>query len=318
MAPISQEWPSDRAILLVHGVGNAQPGDYADLVAALKAPLGDEAATFAVYELFYDFINDWFAQKTKFAEILQRAKALFKVEMDDDPELADTISDYAGDVLWPVLSSSARAAVREAYLLQLKQIVLDGINSEVPARRQHLTIIAHSLGCFYTYEALHAAATRRTHALLPSQGVQFDNVILMAAPIQLIRTIGDALGKAVPRKKDLSTFAPEGLRLPFQVADGEEIPSARNWVSITGELDPIGGFFFRKRANWAYTAIEGQESIIDPQTLLDDIRTRGDLARVLKSSLSATERPRITINNPHSWAGYVTRHEEELRQWLVA
>jgi hypothetical protein len=47
-----------RAILLVHGVGDARPGDDASLVAALETALGADAANFAVYELYYDFIND--------------------------------------------------------------------------------------------------------------------------------------------------------------------------------------------------------------------------------------------------------------------
>lgn len=320
MKPITQQWPGTRAVLFVHGVGDAKPGDYTDLVAAVKTALGPRAGEFAFYELYYNFINDWFKDKTALAGKLQQAKALFKVGVGE-PDLAEAIAEYAGDVLWPVLSRSARAAVREAYLAQLKQIVRDGITAGVGPPLQQLTIITHSLGCFYTYEALHAAASKPSHGLQPvDDGVRFENVILMAAPIQLLRTMGDGLGPVVPNKSELSTFDKAGLSLPGQVneTNNEWVPTARRWVSIAGELDPIAGYFFRKRAHWAYTEIEGQLSIIDPQTLLNDIQSKEDLIKVLVSSLAEKKAPQISIKNPHSWTGYVTRHEKELQQWLTA
>jgi len=317
MAPISQNWPADRAILLVHGVGDAKPGDYTSLVGALKTAIGQQAGQIAIYELYYNFINDWFKDKTSFASQLQQAKTLLKVGVSD-PDLAEAIAEYAGDVLWPVLSRSARAAVKEAYLAQLKQIVRDGITVGVDPANQKLTIIAHSLGCFYTYEALHTAALRPSHVLQPyTDGVRFDNVILMAAPIQLLRTMGTGLGPAVPNKGELSTFDEAGLTLPGQVRKNSKVLTARSWISIAGELDPIGGFFFRKRAHWAYTQIEGQVSIVNPQTALAGIQTKADLIKVLSSSLADKKAPNIKINNPHSWTGYVTRHEKELQRWLT-
>lgn len=318
MAPTSQAWPADRAILLVHGVGDAQPGDYTDLVAALETALGAQAEDFAIYELYYNFINNWFKDKTGLADKLQQAKTLFKIGVND-PDLADAIAEYAGDVLWPVLSRSARAAVREAYLAQLKQMSRDGISAGIDPANQKLTIIAHSLGCFYTYEALHTAATRPTHILQPyTDGVRFANVVLMAPPIQLIRSLGEGIGPAVPNKNELSTFAEDGLTMPGQMRRNKKVLSARNWISITGELDPIGGFFFRRRAEWAYTEIEGQMSIVDPQTFLSGVQSKADLVKLLSSSLSARKKPDLTLNNPHSWTGYVTRHEEELQRWLTA
>jgi hypothetical protein len=286
-------------------------------VSALKAALGAQAADVAIYELYYNFINDWFKDKTALATQLQQAKAVFRVGVSD-PDLAETIAEYAGDLLWPVLSRSARAAVREAYLLQLKQVVRDGIDAGIDPPNQKLTIVTHSLGCFYTYEMLHTAATRPSHGLQPyTDGVRFDNVIVMAPPIQLIRRVGEVLGPAVPNRSELVTFSDEGLRLPGQVRKGKTTLSARNWISITGELDPVGGFFYRKRAAWAYTQIEGQMSIVDPQTLLTDIQSKADLIKVLEGSLSDKKKPSLKISNPHSWVGYVVRHEKELNRWLT-
>ena len=317
MIPMTHDWPGDRAILLVHGIGDAGPDDYTKLVEAVEAALGARAGEFALYELYYNFINNWFKDKTSLAAQLQQAKALFKIGVND-PELAETIAEYAGDVLWPVLSRSARAAVREAYLLQLKQVVRDGIDAGIDPVHQKITIIAHSLGCFYTYEVLHAAATRPSHTLQPyTDGVRFDNVILMAPPIQLIRRVGEALGPVIPNRNELAACADEGLSLPGQLRRGKTTLSARNWVSMTGELDPVGGYFFRRRAAWAYTDIAGQVSIVDPQTAVTGIASKADLVSVLQGSLSDRKKPTLTIDNPHSWLGYVARHEQELQQWLA-
>jgi hypothetical protein len=38
------------------------------------------------------------------------------------------------------------------------------------------------------------------------------------------------------------------------------LKSARRFVSITGDLDPIGGFFVRTQAPWAYMNIEDPDS----------------------------------------------------------
>ena len=60
--------PADSAVLLVHGVGNARPGDY------LRSR-GDQdrvGSTTAVYSLFYDVFNDWFLEKSQFARQVGR------------------------------------------------------------------------------------------------------------------------------------------------------------------------------------------------------------------------------------------------------
>lgn len=315
--PQSLKWPSNRAVLLVHGVGNAKPGDYQELVALLRTALGPSADDFAIYELFYNPINNWFKEKTALAERLQQLKTVFKVGVSD-PELAETAAEYAGDVLWPILSRSARQAVRHAYLAQLKQIVLDGIATDVLRTHQRISIVAHSLGCLYTYEVLHAAATQVSHRLQPrSHAVRFANVILMASPVQLIRTVGGALGPAVPHRNELAVLDDAGLAIPGETHGSKRTRSTDNWISITGELDPVGGFFFRKKASWAYMDIDGQQSHVDKQTLLG-IDSKQDLIKLLAGSLSEKKPPDIAIENPHSWEGYVARHQTELRQWLTA
>ena len=291
--PQSLKWPSNRAVLLVHGVGNARPGDYQDLVALVTQALGSDAGDFAIYQLYYNAINNWFKEKTALADRLQQMATALKMGVNDT-ELSEALAEYAGDVLWPVMSTSARSAVRQAYLAQLKQIVLDGVNARVLRVDQRITIIAHSLGCFYTYEVLHDAATLVSHRLQPrTHAVRFANVILMASPVQLIRSAGEVLGAAIPKKNDLAVCDDAGLAIPAETHAGGRTTCTDHWISITGELDPVGGWFFRRKAPWAYMDIPGQTSIIDPQTLAD---VKGDqvlLARGYgRANLETSTRPR--------------------------
>ena len=57
----SHQWPARRAILLVHGIGNAKEGDYSQLVTGIESVLGDAAAETVIYQLWYDQVNDWFS-----------------------------------------------------------------------------------------------------------------------------------------------------------------------------------------------------------------------------------------------------------------
>lgn len=315
----TQQWPAGarRAILLVHGVGNAGPGDYQALVADVKLMLGDEAERTVIYQLWYDQVNDWFAAKTNLGDLLGSAVAALRSEIND-PELGESIAETVGDVLWPVLLADARTAVREAYVAQLKQVVLDGINAGVPARRQQLSIICHSLGCFYTYEALHHIALFPSHALQPAtHEVRFANVIFMASPVQLIRTVADRLGSLVPNRRWLYTVQGDSLLIPFETTlTGLQLPSVRRWVSITGNLDPVGGFFFRNKAPWAYMNVPGQESRVDDQSALN-IASKQELAQLLRDSRRTMRPPLITASNPHSWENYVRLNSGELRQWIA-
>ncbi|MCC6770426.1 MAG: hypothetical protein IT360_04360 [Gemmatimonadaceae bacterium] len=315
----TQQWPAQtrRAILLVHGVGNAGPGDYLALLADVKLMLGDQADGTVIYQLWYDQVNDWFAAKTDLGDLLASAVASLRSEIND-PELGEAIAETVGDVLWPVLVADARAAVREVYVAQLKQIVLDGINAGVPARRQKLSIICHSLGCFHTYEALHHIARFPSHALQPAtHEVRFANVIFMASPVQLIRTVADKLGSLVPNRRWLYAVQGDALSIPFEkTLTGMIVPSVRRWVSITGDLDPVGGFFFRNKAPWAYMQVAGQESRVDDQSPLN-ISSKQQLAQLLRDSRRTMSPPLITASNPHSWENYVRLNSGELRQWIA-
>lgn len=315
--PQSRSWSGKRAVLLVHGIGNSRPGDYAELLHALHALLGDDRDSVAVYQLFYDHFNDWFTEKTNATELLESAvKSL--AERIEDPELGRTVAEYIGDILWPVLSTNARACVREAYLAQLKQIVDDGENSDVPVRQQQITIIAHSLGCFHTYETLHHAAKHRMHMLQPaSHEVRFANVIFMASPVQMIRTVAERLGSLVPNRRWLETVQGESLFIPFETrTNGSEIQSVRNWISVTGDLDPVGGHFFRRQADWAYMNVPGQHSFIDKQFPID-VTSREELIARLKSSALKGAAPTISPSDPHSWQEYIARHTVDLKQWIL-
>lgn len=317
LPPQTQRWPADRALLLVHGIGNAHPGDYAPLVAQLQQALGDDARKLAVYFLYYDAINEWFAAKTQAAAQVAALVSTIRSRVDATA-LGNVIADFAGDVIWPVLVPDARQAVRVAMLQQLQQIVSDGVRAGFQPRDQHLSIMCHSLGCFHTFETLHAAAKSTTDGLAPgTDGVRFDNVIFMASPVQLIRTVAGALGGAVPQLSTLATVSSATLSMPAErIVTGDVVQSVRRTVSITGNLDPVGGWFFRQRADWAYMSLPGQVAFVDAEQ--EHLTKESDLLALLQQSLRDREPPAITANNPHDWGAYIDRHAGDLRQWLLA
>jgi hypothetical protein len=324
--PLSMKWPGKRAVLLVHGVGNAGVGDYADLANQVEALLGAKASQFAVYVLYYDQINDWFATKQRMAmqvaTLLQslRAKiATVKMDAMDPVALGNAISETVGDVIWPVLLADARNAVRTALIDQLVQIVTDGDDSGTPPRDQHLSIIAHSMGCFHTYEALHTIAADRNQAIGPvSGGVQFANVIYMASPVQLIRTVAGLLGPLVPQQESMRSIS-QPLALPTQSSTTMTLPVSRKTVSIRGDLDPVAGFFLRKNPDWSCLQMEGLDVFTDAQKLgqingSDEIT----LTQLLASTLQTQAAPVFSPNNPHDWSAYVERHKTDLFNWLTS
>jgi hypothetical protein len=318
----SQTWRAKKAILFVHGVGNASTGDYAPLVAQVEQILGDDARNFALYFLYYDQINDWFANKNQAGAQFEQLVGVIRSRSNvQNAALGNAIAEFAGDVLWPVLLADARTAVREAYLNQLRQIVRDGEHAGVPAPFQEISTIAHSLGCLHTYEALAEAALDPGQGLAPaSWGIQFANVIYMASPVQLIRTVADAIAFAVPVRRSLHCLAGPALEAPAEeTIDHGRIPSARRTISITGNLDPVGGHFFRDRADWAYMNLPGQESLIDRQQVVNgSLSEELSLANLLSIALHERERPTIAPQNPHDWSAYVARHADDLRTWLTA
>ena len=311
-----RDWPSDKAVLFVHGVGNATPGSYDPLVEQMKAILGTQAKEFAIYFLYYDQINQWFATKTQAAALVSSLFGALKARAVGE-KVADTAADFAGDVVWPILVNAARFAVRAAYLAQLQQIVEDGKKKIGNARDLRLSIICHSLGCFHTYEILHEIAADFSQGLSPANGVIIQNVVHMASPVQLIRTVAQDLGAAVPNRASLHCLSGGSLRIPSTQVGTDQIASVRNWVSITGNLDPVGGYFFRHRANWAYMDIADQQSYVDKQDILKNIKTEAELEAILKNSLREKSPPKIEPQNPHDWSAYVANHADDLKTWLT-
>jgi hypothetical protein len=321
---VFQRWPSDRAILFVHGVGNAKPGAYDPLVEQVKQILGDDARKFAIYFFYYDQINEWFAQKEQarlaFTKLVQSVGDLVHAFPDaaKSANLGNVVADFAGDVIWPVLLGDARRAVRTALLRQLQQIRRDGMATGVLPRRQHVSIIAHSMGCFHVYEALSHAAVTAAEQLAPaSSDSVFDNVIFMASPVQLIRTVGASLGPFVPQLDSIYSIG-KPLAVPSEPGgDDKPVFCSPNVVSITGNLDPVGGYFFRHQ--YAYTALEGQQhALVDEQQVASvDGSEEISLTSLFNSALQHGGPPNISPDNPHDWSAYVARHKDELRGWLA-
>ena len=318
MPPQSQTWKSDRAVLFVHGIGQTKPGDYAPLVEQLQAILGDDAEKIAVYFLYYDQINDWFAAKLQAANIITALVQRIRSRLDAST-FANTIADFAGDVIWPVLIADARMAVRAAVLQQLEQIVLDGKKAGYQPRSQHITVIAHSLGCFHVYEALSAAAADPAQGLGPaSAGVRLDNLIFMASPVQLISTVARAMGAAVPQRESLYCVN-QPIAIPCEPGDaGQSVLTARRTVSITGNLDPVGGYCFRDQLDWAYMNLQGQTAFIDQEQVASvNGNEKLTLQNILQSALSEHGPPNISPDNPHDWGAYMARHAADLKSWIT-
>jgi hypothetical protein len=140
--------------------------------------------------------------------------------------------------------------------------------------------------------------------------------VFMASPVQLVRTIANDLGVLVPHASDLACMNPNGLGMPVQDDGfGTLLPAVRQTVSVTGNLDPVGGYLFRERLDWAYMNLPKQIAMIDSQELVD-MKATG-LQAILQQSLQAKAPPKITPENPHDWSAYVTRHAQDLKTWLV-
>lgn len=312
---ISKKWTGDHAILLVHGIGNATPGSYNWLVDDLTKILGANAAHCTMYELYYDIYNDWMAGKTQLHEQIAALVSWLKVKWGGD-DVANTAAEYGGDIIWPMLSVAGREMVRTAFLTQLKQIVQDGIRAGLDGPEQKLTIIAHSLGCFHTYEALHAIANDPAQGLTPAtDGVRFANVIMMASPVQLIRSVARDLTHpidVIPKSDDLATTSAKGLSVPGEQGYRGWVTSTDNFVSIAGDMDPVGGYLFGKKMPWGYMNMAGQKSYIDKQ----QIANKPDLIASLEGSLHAGAPPDLEINDPHSWEAYIGRHAKDLLRWV--
>jgi hypothetical protein len=316
---MSRKWLADRALLLVHGIGNAKEGDYAPLQQQVEDLLAQAKKPYAVYVFYYDYLNDWFAGKEQVKDLDEVLRGEMR-KLGPVTREWNTAVDFIGDIVWPVLLADARDAIQTALRRQLLQMIADGKKSGIkdPAD-MHLSIIAHSMGCFHTFETLHAITNDTSSGLAPaSDGVQFDNVILMASPVQLIGSVANKLGALVPRASNLKCRT-SPLTMPVQrnLAGGDD-PSAKRPVTIVGKLDPVGGYLFNTKLPWAYTDLSANpagEYLEDAQTPLN-INTSDDLESLLASSLQDHARPDIVDRNPHSWSAYIDAHRKDLLRWL--
>jgi hypothetical protein len=317
-SPQSQAWPGRRAFLMVHGIGDASAGMEGSFPAdALRDALGPDAATTAVYRLNYDFINDWLAVKTNLEGGVATLKQLIAAQFGDS-SMDAVIAEYAGDVLWPILSPDLRFAVRDAFASQLQQILLDR-NNAADARGDDpleygITILAHSLGCYHTYEMLTAAANDPSLELQPASDlVKFESVILMASPVQLIRTVAGGIAHLIPDIESIAALS-QPLAIPFETRRGRSVRCTKRFVSVAGTHDPIGGHLLGKRLNWAYMKVPGQKSVIVEQSglnLTNPVQTAQALAAAFASGEPA-------MNDPHSWTAYIASQGELLQTGVVA
>jgi len=242
--------------------------------------------------------------------------------------LGHALAEFVGDVVWPVLIPDARYAVRAVLLRQLQQMVLDGKRAGVEVTQQRLSIICHSMGCFHTFEALHAAARSTRLGLAPgTDGVRFENVIFMASPVQLIRTVSRLIGPLVPRASGIYAVSLGALRMPDeQVITGEVVRSVKRTVSIVGDMDPVGGYLLGKRLDWAYMDLtvrpqatghrpQGEVlQLVDEQDLIN--LEEDDIASVFRDALRPHGAPQIMGQSPHDWGAYIARHAVALQRWL--
>lgn len=315
--PQSINWPGTRAVLLVHGIGNASVGQVGAFpLDALKRALADGAPEVAIYTINYDFINDWIDRKVNFAAAITALREALAAKLGNST--ADSaIADQIGDVLWPVLSPDLRLAVRDAIIAQLAQIELDRLESAMVRRKDPLdyqvSIIAHSLGCFHTYEVLTAIASEPAHNLQPATDLTtFDSVILMASPVQLIRTVAGLIKAAVPHLATLATLA-NPLAIPSERLNGEVVPCTNDFISITGSHDPVGGHVLGKKLSWAYMDIPGQHSTVVSQHALN-IDTRDTTALALAHAVAAGG---AQLQDPHSWSAYMDAQARQMRGLLL-
>ena len=310
-------WPGTRAILMVHGIGDASTGNSGAFPGeTLRAALGAQAATTAIYTLNYDFINDWMNLKTNLQAGIKALKGALRTQFGDSGTDA-VIAEYAGDVLWPVLSADIRFAVRDAYLAQLQQIQLDRERAAFAKGdnplKYGITIVAHSLGCFHTYEVLTASASEATHRLRPaSDRVTYSSVVMMASPLKLIRTIAEKIQGFIPDVANLATLAAP-LAIPEQVRRSGPQRCTDHFISVTGSYDPVGGHLMGIKLPWAYMSLSGQKSIIVKQ---DGLNLTS--AQSTATALAAAFAPGgPAINDPHSWTAYVASQSVLLQGGVV-
>jgi hypothetical protein len=263
------------------------------------------------------------AAKLQVIDKIARLKNKFAQKLGNDQN-ARTVADYLSDIVWPLFSADIRRAIRKSLVAQIQQMVVDGIDSGFPKDRQKISIIAHSLGCFQVYETLHYVAQHAEEELQPAtHGVQFNNVVLMASPVKLIRTVGGLLRAFIPASADLATLTMPDLMFPFERrVYGTVAPCAKRWITVTGNLDPVGGYLFGRKLDWGYMSIPPHDGMPPTTEIVEDqkwcqIENMSDLVDVLKQALVGSQFPEITVNNPHTWLKYVEHHSREISLWFA-
>lgn len=318
-------WTSNRAVLFVHGIGNTTQVNYQSMELRLREILGSDSGKLAYYGYAYDKYNDMFKDKAQATATLTKAiQDHIPVEGLAGPA-GNAIAEFLLDVLWPIAVADARLLIQADYIKTLQQMVKDGIDSGFPAADQKISIICHSLGCFQTYEILHHCANEPLEGLTPAtHGVHFQNVIFMASPVQLIRTIAGGL-PFLP--KGLYCLQNGSLRAPSQTStDLNGIPfenySVHNWISIAGDLDPVGGHWLGKKLKSFYMDVPardpftGQQSFIDDESLFN-VHTLRDWVALI-ADIAQKKSAGSPVNDPHSWHEYIERHAADLKKWLLA
>ena len=92
--------------------------------------------------------------------------------------------------------------------------------------------------------------------------------MLVASPVQLIRTVAGAIGALIPDRTTLATVA-RPLAIPAETRRGRTVACTRDFISITGTHDPVGGHLLGRKLDWAYMDVPGQHSVIVSQRALD-------------------------------------------------
>jgi hypothetical protein len=134
----------------------------------------------------------------------------------------------------------------------------------------------------------------------------------MASPVQLIRTVAGAIGAAVPDRQALATLA-KPLAIPSETRGGKVVACTKDFISITGSHDPVGGHLLGTKLDWAYMDIPGQISTVVPQQLLN-ISTRDSTALGLASAIAAGG---TQVRDPHAWGGYIDSQARQMRGVLL-
>lgn len=316
--PVRRDWPADRAVLLVHGIGSAKQGDYDALETKLRDLLRPAKHPYAIYVLYYDYLNDWFAGKEQVRDLDQILRGELRKLQPATREWSAAV-DLIGDIIWPVLLADARDAIQLAIRRQLQAMVDDARAAGISdAGDMRISIIAHSMGCFHTYETLHTLTRDPQSGFAPAtSGLQFENVMFMASPAQMIGTLAGRIRALVPRAASLACLSP--IAIPTErSAAGKDVPCVKRPITITGTLDPVGGYLFNNRWQAGYMDLSANPKALhidDPQALLN-IRSSSDLADVLTRSLREHARPDIGALSPHDWGGYIDRNRAKILEWL--